>query len=180
MSIHVGTEEGGVSVFSRPKGAWRASWKLSSWARQALYEPLEKPMDEVRRAAPDWLRDLTFAFDLLFRVFEFGPGGVPVRMARFENPPAGFVVVPSDLEPSGGPVAEACARSAMGNMVEDGLLILNDEYNIRFDCDCRSKVYVWMRLAAEGRWLLQEDLRRIALETAQSYNLTIEMSPPGA
>jgi hypothetical protein len=171
--LNVDLEEDGIGIYGWPKGALWASFPLSRRARRALTDPgAEKPLAFVRARSPGWLRDLTFAFDLLFRLLEAAPGGSKVERVRFENPSAGAIFVPSDLAPAAGDLPTACAEAAVGNKVDKGTLIVNDRA-LQFRCDCLSHVDLWMALPDGAAWLTRVALQEIAKATAERHGVVI-------
>ena len=163
-----------VDVFRADRRFVRAL-TLQRVGETALYrvcDDSQKPIAPVRQRNPAWLRDLTFAFDVLFRVFEAAPGGSPVADVRFENPPSGFVFVESDLVPRGPDLATACAEAAIGNKVEYGRIVVNGSA-LPFRCDCGAQVDLWMGLPRAGAWLTRAALREIAADAARRHGAPI-------
>lgn len=172
-AVIVAAEEDGVGIYGSPKGAWRTHFALSRWALRSLRDSsLEKPIALVRQRSPAWLRDLTFAFDVLFRVLEAAPGSAPVADVRFENPPSGFVFLESDLVPRGPDLATACAQAAIGNKVEYGRLVVNGSA-LPFRCDCGAQVDLWMGLPRGGEWLTRAALAAIAADAAGRHGVPL-------
>ena len=171
--VLVELEEDGVGIYSRPKGAWWAHFALGRSTRRALYDPAAlKPLGIVRERSPAWLRDLRFAFDLLFQLFEIAPGGAKVERVRFQNPSSGAVMVDRDLVPRGPDPAAACAEAAIGNKVEEGRIVVN-ERALRFRCECLARVDVWMELPGGGGWLSRAALRELAAAAAKRHGVIV-------
>ena len=171
--VLVTIEERGIGIYSSPRGAWRASFALSRRARRSLTDPsVAKPLTQVRERSPTWLRDLEFAFDLLFAVLESAPGAAKVESVRFENPANGAVFVETDLVPRSGDQAQACAEAVLGNKVEGGKLIVGRR-GLRFRCDCLARVDLWMELPGDGEWLSPSALRELAEPIAARHGVPL-------